>query len=88
MEGVGEGSSGRCCPNAEEPSKMHSRDATYRIQEGGGRRRLAEVKTQQRQSRRERQLLLMEVRQTGGDRVRMDDRQAERVSLKCSGLRR
>lgn len=31
---MGEGSSGRCCPNSEEPSKMHSRDATYRIQEG------------------------------------------------------
>lgn len=34
MEDVGEGSSGRCCPNAEDPSKMHSRDGTYGIQEG------------------------------------------------------
>lgn len=50
MVGVGEGSSEWRCPN-EEPSKMHSRDATYRIQEeegtGGGSQGSKSMKEQQ-----------------------------------------
>lgn len=68
MEGVGEGSSGRCCPNAEDPSKMHSRDATYRIQEGR-KDGVSERSKYSRGKAGERQFILTEVRQReGGER--------------------
>lgn len=62
MEGVGEGSSGRCCPKGEEPSKMHSRDATYRIQEGR-KDGVSERSKYSGDTAGERQLILPEVRQ-------------------------
>lgn len=71
MEGVGEGSSGRCCPNAEEPSKMHSRDATYRIQEGR-KDGVSERSKYSEDKAGERQLILPEDRQT--EDVRMSER--------------
>lgn len=48
-ERVGEGSSGRCCPNIEDPSKTHSSDASYRTENQEVRARAERSREEMRQ---------------------------------------
>lgn len=84
MEGVGEGSSGRCCPNAEDPSKMHSRDATYRIQEGR-RDGVSERSKYSKGKAGERHNSSLKTSDRGG--VREDENEWGGVVIKCFGGR-